>query len=95
MRFSYLLPLLAASPAITSSLEAVERGEFTRRDLAEIERSIEARGLVEEIWDKIKSAATCGGCEVRSGCITRARATSWLIHNTGYLASSKGRRSSR
>lgn len=94
MRVSYLLPLLAASPAITSSLEAVERGEFTRRDLVEIERSIQARGLVEEIWDKIKSAATCGGCEVRSGCIIRACAIGRLKRNTGYLASSKRRRSS-
>lgn len=94
MRVSYLLPLLAASPAISSSLEALERGQFTRRDLVEIERSIQARGLVEEIWDKIKSAATCGGCEVRSRRITKAWTFNGLIRNTGYFAPSKRRRSS-
>lgn len=43
---------------------SLEDGKLTRRELIAIERSIYERGLVEDIWNKIKNAATCTGCQV-------------------------------
>lgn len=65
MRISSALPVLAASSVLAGTgLDNIERGVYTRRDLIEVERSIQARGLVEDIWEKIKNAATCTGCHV-------------------------------
>jgi hypothetical protein len=61
MRFASFLPFLAVSPVLAGSLED---GKLTRRELIAIERSIYERGLVEDIWNKIKNAATCTGCQV-------------------------------
>lgn len=38
--------------------------EVNKRDLEEVERSIEARGWAEDIWEEISDAATCSGCQV-------------------------------
>lgn len=61
MRASMLVQLLAASPAVYATLDD---GKLTSRDLIALERSIQERGLVDDIWKKIKNAATCTGCQV-------------------------------
>lgn len=62
MRVANLLPILAVTPVVTATLNA-ETSHLTARDLVAIERSIEARGLANDIWNKIKNAATCTGCQ--------------------------------
>lgn len=62
MRVASLLPLLAVTPVVTATFN-VDENQLTSRDLVAIERSIQARGLANDIWNKIKNAATCTGCQ--------------------------------
>lgn len=47
-----------------SSVHVADDGPLATRDIDQILRSVEARGFVEDIWDKIEDASTCAGCQV-------------------------------
>lgn len=64
MRVASLVPLLAAAAPIVRAAQD-DNQPIARAELMSLEHSIYQRGLVDDIWNKIKGAATCGGCEVR------------------------------
>lgn len=62
MRPSQLLAALAVAPLVASSAEV---GSSSSQLAVLDERSLESRGLAQDIWNKLKNAGTCLGCQVR------------------------------
>lgn len=63
MRLNCLLPMLALSPLVQGA-PSVENSQLSPRGLEELERSIEARGWIDDLWKAIKDTASCAGCQV-------------------------------
>ncbi|KND93980.1 Sphingomyelin phosphodiesterase [Tolypocladium ophioglossoides CBS 100239] len=61
MRPQSLLPLLALGHA-ARAVAAVPGYGISSRELEEL-NDLEARGLIDDIWNKLKNSATCAGCE--------------------------------
>ncbi|KAJ4147927.1 hypothetical protein LMH87_002421 [Akanthomyces muscarius] len=62
MRVTNLVPLLAAAAPVARAAQG-DSQPVARAELMSLEHSLHQRGLVDDIWNKIKGAATCGGCE--------------------------------
>ncbi|KAJ6784614.1 hypothetical protein PWT90_07389 [Aphanocladium album] len=56
MRVSHLLPVLATATAVAASQDSqlADRSELM---------TLEQRGIVDDIWNKIKTGTTCAGCQ--------------------------------
>lgn len=56
--------LLAASLGLVQSVVGSEGSGVAPRDLAHVERTIESRSWVEDIWQDFQDSASCAGCQV-------------------------------
>lgn len=68
MRPSSTLTLLALGSAARGAV-SLEDTSLPPRDIEDYKRAIEARSLVDDIWNDIKNAATCTACQVRIYCL--------------------------
>ncbi|OAR05756.1 hypothetical protein LLEC1_06786, partial [Akanthomyces lecanii] len=62
MRFTNLVPLLAAAALLVRAAQDDSQPMAPAEPMS-LEHSLHQRGLVDDIWNKIKGAAACGGCE--------------------------------
>lgn len=63
MRPSSTLTLLALGSVAWGAV-SLEHSSLSPRDVEDFKRAIEARSLVDDIWNDIKNAATCTACQV-------------------------------
>ncbi|UKZ46180.1 hypothetical protein TrVGV298_000379 [Trichoderma virens] len=62
MRPGSALSLLALGSVAQAAI-SLEDSSLSPREIENLERSIEARSLVDDIWNDIKNAATCTACQ--------------------------------
>lgn len=63
MRPSSTLTLLALG-SVARGAVSLEDSSLPPRNIEDFKRAIEARSLVDDIWNDIKNAATCTACQV-------------------------------
>ncbi|OAA60609.1 Metallophosphoesterase domain protein [Akanthomyces lecanii RCEF 1005] len=62
MRVANLMQLLAAAAPVVRAAQG-DSQPVARAELMSLRHSLHQRGLVDDIWNMIKEAATCGACE--------------------------------
>ncbi|RFU77156.1 sphingomyelin phosphodiesterase [Trichoderma arundinaceum] len=62
MRPGWTFTLLALG-SVARGAVSLENSNLSPREIEHIERAIESRSLVDEIWNDIKNAATCTACQ--------------------------------
>ncbi|TQV93524.1 sphingomyelin phosphodiesterase [Cordyceps javanica] len=63
MHAANLLQLLAAAAPVATAIQDSSQPLASRAELRALERSIHQRETVQNVWDAINGAASCGGCQ--------------------------------